>query len=51
VRVHAVLTGPTDTDMVQDLDIPKTFPGEGRDGGCSRSSQTYRLRNALKKGE
>jgi NAD(P)-dependent dehydrogenase (short-subunit alcohol dehydrogenase family) len=23
VRVHAVLTGPTDTDMVQDLDIPK----------------------------
>jgi NAD(P)-dependent dehydrogenase (short-subunit alcohol dehydrogenase family) len=26
VRVHAVLTGPTDTDMVQDLDIPKTSP-------------------------
>jgi NAD(P)-dependent dehydrogenase (short-subunit alcohol dehydrogenase family) len=24
VRVHAVLTGPTDTDMVRDLDIPKT---------------------------
>ena len=23
VRVHAVLTGPTDTDMVRDLDIPK----------------------------
>jgi NAD(P)-dependent dehydrogenase (short-subunit alcohol dehydrogenase family) len=26
VRVHAVLTGPTDTDMVRDLDIPKTSP-------------------------
>jgi NAD(P)-dependent dehydrogenase (short-subunit alcohol dehydrogenase family) len=24
VRVHAVLAGPTDTDMVRDLDIPKT---------------------------
>jgi NAD(P)-dependent dehydrogenase (short-subunit alcohol dehydrogenase family) len=24
VRVHAVLTGPVDTDMVRDLDIPKT---------------------------
>jgi NAD(P)-dependent dehydrogenase (short-subunit alcohol dehydrogenase family) len=24
VRVHAVLTGPTDTDMVRGLDIPKT---------------------------
>jgi NAD(P)-dependent dehydrogenase (short-subunit alcohol dehydrogenase family) len=23
VRVHAVLTGPVDTDMVRDLDIPK----------------------------
>jgi short-subunit dehydrogenase len=23
VRVHAVLTGPTDTDMVRALDIPK----------------------------
>jgi NAD(P)-dependent dehydrogenase (short-subunit alcohol dehydrogenase family) len=23
VRVHAVLTGPTDTDMVRDLDLPK----------------------------
>jgi NAD(P)-dependent dehydrogenase (short-subunit alcohol dehydrogenase family) len=30
---------------------PQDLPGEGRDGGCSRSSQTYRLRNALKKGE
>jgi NAD(P)-dependent dehydrogenase (short-subunit alcohol dehydrogenase family) len=27
VRVHAVLTGPTDTDMVRDLDIPKASPG------------------------
>jgi NAD(P)-dependent dehydrogenase (short-subunit alcohol dehydrogenase family) len=26
VRVHAVLTGPADTDMVRDLDIPKTPP-------------------------
>jgi NAD(P)-dependent dehydrogenase (short-subunit alcohol dehydrogenase family) len=26
VRVHAVLTGPTDTDMVRELDIPKASP-------------------------
>jgi NAD(P)-dependent dehydrogenase (short-subunit alcohol dehydrogenase family) len=26
LRVHAVLTGPVDTDMVKDLDIPKTPP-------------------------
>lgn len=26
VRVHAVLMGPVDTDMVRDLDIPKTPP-------------------------
>ena len=26
VRVHAVLTGPTDTDMVRNLDIPKASP-------------------------
>jgi NAD(P)-dependent dehydrogenase (short-subunit alcohol dehydrogenase family) len=26
VRVHAVLTGPTDTDMVKSLDIPKASP-------------------------
>ena len=26
VRVHTVLTGPTDTDMVRDLDIPKASP-------------------------
>jgi len=26
VRVHAALTGPTDTDMVRDLDIPKSSP-------------------------
>ena len=26
VRVHAVLTGPTDTDMTRSLDIPKTSP-------------------------
>jgi NAD(P)-dependent dehydrogenase (short-subunit alcohol dehydrogenase family) len=26
VRVHAVLTGPVDTDMVRELDIPKTPP-------------------------
>lgn len=27
VRVHAALTGPTDTEMVRDLDIPKASPG------------------------
>jgi len=26
VRVHAVLTGPVDTDMVRALDIPKASP-------------------------
>jgi NAD(P)-dependent dehydrogenase (short-subunit alcohol dehydrogenase family) len=26
VRVHAVLTGPVDTDMLRDLDIPKASP-------------------------
>jgi NAD(P)-dependent dehydrogenase (short-subunit alcohol dehydrogenase family) len=26
VRVHAVLTGPVDTDMTRDLEIPKTAP-------------------------
>jgi NAD(P)-dependent dehydrogenase (short-subunit alcohol dehydrogenase family) len=26
VRVHAALTGPVDTDMVRDLDIPKASP-------------------------
>jgi NAD(P)-dependent dehydrogenase (short-subunit alcohol dehydrogenase family) len=26
VRVHAVMTGPVDTDMTRDLDIPKTSP-------------------------
>lgn len=26
VRVHAVLPGPIDTDMVRDLDVPKTSP-------------------------
>jgi len=26
VRVHAVLTGPTDTDMTRDLEIPKASP-------------------------
>ena len=27
VRVHSVLTGPTDTEMTRDLDIPKASPG------------------------
>jgi NAD(P)-dependent dehydrogenase (short-subunit alcohol dehydrogenase family) len=27
VRVHAVLSGPVDTDMVRDLDVPKSSPG------------------------
>ena len=26
VTVHAVLTGPVDTDMIRDLDIPKAPP-------------------------
>jgi NAD(P)-dependent dehydrogenase (short-subunit alcohol dehydrogenase family) len=26
VRVHAVLTGPVDTDMIRDLDVPKAAP-------------------------
>jgi short-subunit dehydrogenase len=26
VRVHAVLSGPVDTDMTRDLEIPKTSP-------------------------
>ena len=26
MRVHAVLPGPIDTDMVRDLDVPKTSP-------------------------
>jgi NAD(P)-dependent dehydrogenase (short-subunit alcohol dehydrogenase family) len=26
IRVHAVLTGPTDTDMTRDFDIPKASP-------------------------
>jgi NAD(P)-dependent dehydrogenase (short-subunit alcohol dehydrogenase family) len=26
IRVHAVLTGPTDTDMTRDLEIPKATP-------------------------
>jgi len=25
--VHAVLAGPVDTDMVRDLDVPKSSPG------------------------
>jgi NAD(P)-dependent dehydrogenase (short-subunit alcohol dehydrogenase family) len=28
VAVHAVLTGPVDTDMSRDLDIPKAAPGD-----------------------
>lgn len=27
ITVHAVLTGPTDTDMIRDWDIPKAAPG------------------------
>ena len=26
IRVHAVLTGPTDTDMTRDLEVPKATP-------------------------
>jgi NAD(P)-dependent dehydrogenase (short-subunit alcohol dehydrogenase family) len=26
VRVHAIMTGPTDTDMSRGLDVPKAFP-------------------------
>ena len=28
VRVHAVLAGPIDTDMIRDVDVPKTPPAE-----------------------
>jgi NAD(P)-dependent dehydrogenase (short-subunit alcohol dehydrogenase family) len=33
VRVHAVLTGPADTDMSRGLDIPKAFPESGVEKG------------------
>jgi NAD(P)-dependent dehydrogenase (short-subunit alcohol dehydrogenase family) len=32
VRVHAALSGPVDTDMVRDLDIPKTSPRSVAEG-------------------
>lgn len=32
VRVHAVLTGPVDTDMTRDLPVPKCTPAEVADG-------------------
>ena len=28
VRVHAVLAGPIDTDMIRDVEVPKTLPAE-----------------------
>ncbi len=41
VRVHAVLTGPVDTDMVRDLDIPKASP----------QSVAHGIFDAVEKGE
>lgn len=32
VKVHAILTGPTDTDMTEALDIPKTSPEQVANG-------------------
>jgi short-subunit dehydrogenase len=42
IRVHAVLTGPTDTDMIRDLDIPKAAPqsvAEGIFDGISKGEE------------
>ena len=39
VRVHAVLTGPTDTDMTRGFDIPEGLPGVRRAGHLRRSGQ------------
>ena len=41
VRVHAVLTGPTDTDMVRDLDVPK----------ASRESVARAILDGVERGE
>ena len=39
VRVHAVLTGPTDTDMTRGFDIPKASRGVGRASHLRRSGE------------
>ena len=39
VRVHAVLTGPVDTDMTRSLDIPQGLPGIGRTGHLRRRGE------------
>ena len=39
VRVHAVLTGPTDTDMTRGFDIPKASAGVGRASHLRRSRE------------
>jgi NAD(P)-dependent dehydrogenase (short-subunit alcohol dehydrogenase family) len=50
VRVHAVLTGPVDTDMTRGLDIPKASPesvSTGRDTVQLRHGQTAATAAAL----
>jgi NAD(P)-dependent dehydrogenase (short-subunit alcohol dehydrogenase family) len=42
VRVHAVLTGPTDTDMTRGFDIPKASPGVCGPGHLRRGGQRGR---------
>ena len=42
VSVHAVLTGPTDTDMTRGFDIPKASRRVGRAGHLRRSGATGR---------
>jgi len=37
VKVHAVLTGPTDTDMTRGLEIPKSFSAVRRESHPGRS--------------
>jgi NAD(P)-dependent dehydrogenase (short-subunit alcohol dehydrogenase family) len=39
VRVHAVMAGPIDTDMVRDLDIPKTSPEAVAPGHLRRGGE------------
>jgi len=48
VRVHAVLTGPVDTDMVRDLGIPKSpSPSPSRRASSTRSRRARRPVTAL----
>jgi NAD(P)-dependent dehydrogenase (short-subunit alcohol dehydrogenase family) len=46
VSVHAVLTGPVDTDMTRGFDIPKTFPRRPSPAGSSTAWRTGRRRSS-----